>query len=402
MKILFLNDFIPPRHVGGPGKRNFEVALELKKLGQEVYFITSCQDKKLEGEETKDGIKIFNVYSKYPRFLRHYLCLYNPSVIKKVKKIMSAVKPDVVHADIIHTHISYASLKIAKKNAKAVFLTSRDFMLFYYGKFPQKERVCGKVNYKIGWLDNLKFARKRYNPFRNIAIKHYLKFSDKIFTVSNELAEALRQNGVTNIEVLHNGLPAAEPKEGTFSNNILLSGRINEAKGVYMLLEAMPEIKKEAPSAKLVIVGASEEETRRIKKESDILGLTEGKDFEVYKWMKGSEIENLIKTAGVVVSPSLYPDPFPGVNLEAALFCKPVVTTCFGGAKEFVLDGRTGYVVNPFYKKSLTEKIIDLLNNKEKAKLFGQLGFKRLKEEFSVESRAAKLMEFYKKYFSAN
>lgn len=400
MKILFLNDFIPPRHVGGPGKRNFEIAQELKKMGNEIFFITSCQDRKLEGEETREGIKIFSIYSKYPVFLRHYFSLYNPLVVKKAKNIMALVKPDVVHADTIHTHLSYVLIKIARKNSMAVFLTSRDFMLFYYGKFLQTERICGKINYKTRWLDNLKFARKRFNPFRNIIIRRYLKSVNKIFAVSDELAEALKQNGITNIEVLHNGLPIGEPKEGIFSDNILLSGRINEAKGVYTLLEAMPLIKKRIPGSKLIIVGAPEEETKRINKESECLRLVPGKDFEVYKWMKWSELENLIKTAGVVVSPSLYPDPFPGVNLEAAQYFKPVVTTCFGGAKEFVLDGETGYVVNPFDKKYLAEKVIDLLKNKDKAKLFGQNAFKRLKEEFSVKSRAIKLMEFYRKYFT--
>lgn len=398
MKILFLNDFIPPRHVGGPGKRNFELAQELKNMGNDIYFITSCQDKKLEGEEIKEGIKVFNIYSKYPVFLRHYVSLYNPLVVKKAKKIIEKLKPDIVHADTIHIHLSYALLKIARKNSKAVFLTSRDFMLFYYGKFAQTERICGKINYKAGLFDNLKFARKRFNPFRNMAIKHYLKFLNKIFAVSNELAKALKQNGIINTEVLHNGLPVGNPKEGTFSDNILLSGRINEAKGVYALLEAMPLVKKEIPDSKLIIVGAPEEEIKRINKESANLGLIAGKDFEVFKWINGSQMEDMVKTAGVIVSPSLYPDPFPGVNLEAAQYCKPVVTTCFGGAKEFVLDGKTGYVVNPFDKKSLVEKITYLLKNKDKAKLLGQNAFIRLKEEFSLKSKAAKLIEFYKKY----
>jgi hypothetical protein len=63
MRILFLNDFIPPRHIGGPGLRNFEVAKILKEKGNDVFFITSCQNKKFEGEESRDGIKIFSVYS---------------------------------------------------------------------------------------------------------------------------------------------------------------------------------------------------------------------------------------------------------------------------------------------------------------------------------------------------
>ena len=140
MKILFLADFIPPRHIGGPGKRNWEVAQKLREFGHEVFFITSCQKKSQEIVEEREGIKIFNIYSKYPRFLKSYFCLYNPYTVKKIKRMLKEVKPDVVHADIIHSHLSYASLKIARKYTKAVFLHARDFMLFYYGKFFQKER----------------------------------------------------------------------------------------------------------------------------------------------------------------------------------------------------------------------------------------------------------------------
>ena len=132
MKILFLADFIPPRNIGGPGKRNFEVATRLTKLGHEVFFITSCQKKEQEIEEERDGIKIFNVYSRYPVYLRDYLSIYNPFVVSKVKKIIKRIRPEVVHADIVHTHLSYSCLKIAKKYSKAIFIHERDFMMFNY------------------------------------------------------------------------------------------------------------------------------------------------------------------------------------------------------------------------------------------------------------------------------
>lgn len=401
MKILFLNDFIPPRHVGGPGKRNFEIALELKKMGHDIFFITSCQKKEMEITEEKNGIKIFNIYSNYSSRFREYFSIYNPKTAKKARKIMEELKPDIIHADTIHYHLSYACLKSAKTNAKAVFLTSRDFMLFNPGKFLQKERFCGKINYKINWFARLKSSQKRFNPLRNILIKKYLKNVDRILAVSGELKEAFRQNGILNVEVLHNGLPLPQKDPQwnmLLSDNILLYGRINEAKGVYALIDALPTIKSSVPSARLILAGASEEEFSKINNYLAKTGLAGS--VEARKWISGPEMENLIESAALIASPSLYPDPFPGVNLEAAAHLKPVVTTCFGGAKEFVINGQTGYVVNPFDIKELAEKIIDLLKNKEKAKNFAIGSFKRLKENFSVESRAAILENFYKKFIS--
>lgn len=401
MKILFLNDFIPPRHIGGPGKRNFELALEFNRLGHEVYFITSCQGRSFTGEETKDGIKVFNIYSKYPSQLRDYLSIFNPFIIRKLEKIVKKISPDVVHADIIHTHISYASLKIAKKYSKAVFLTSRDFMLFNYGKFLQKERKCGEIKYKIGWRDNFSKAGFKYNPFRNFFIKRYLKYVDKIFTVSNELTKALNQNGILNTQTIHNGLPFIENKDTEESNKdlrpktVLFAGRVSLEKGSRALVDSFVLVKKKIADAKLIMIGVSKEGEKSILNYAKKIGVD---DIEILPWINEEKIREFFKSSSVIVSPSLYPDPFPGVNLEAAFYKKPVVTTCFGGAKEFILDGQTGYVVNPYNKEELANRIAELLIDEQKAKIFGEKSFSRLRNDFSVQKQAEKILIWYKKF----
>lgn len=398
MKILFLNDFIPPRNVGGPGFRNFEVAKELKKRGNDVYFITSCQDRAEEVEETKNGIKIFNVYSKYPLKYRHYVSVCNLMILGKVKKIIKELKPDVTHVDTVHTHLSYASVKAAKKYSKAVFLTSRDSMIFHYGKFFPKKKKCGELDYKTSWIKDLKIARKRYNPLRNIMIKYYLKYADKIFAISNDMARALKQNGITNVEVLYNGIPIPEPEPLYIENNsktIFFPGRTSYAKGIYALLDAFPIIKKEVPSAKALIAGATEEGKKEIVRYMAKIGLEE-KDVEVLGWLSNEEVHKIYDKIGVVATPSICADFLLGVNLEAAAHKRPVVTTCFGGAKEFILDGETGYVVNPYDKKELADRITDILLDGGKARRFGEASFRRLKEKFSIDIHVDKLLEFYR------
>lgn len=400
MKILFLNDFIPPRNIGGPGFRNFEIAKELTKLGNDVFFITSCQGKSQEKEEVKDGIKIFNIYSNYQLKYRHYLSVYNPWVLSKIKRIIRELKPDVAHVDTVHTHLSYASTKVAKKYSKAVFLTSRDSMIFHYGKFFPKEKKCGELDYKTNWIKDLKIAKKRYNPFRNIMIRHYLKYVDKIFAISNDMAMALRQNGIFNVEVLYNGLLIPEPEPPYTENNsriIFFPGRINEAKGVYALLDAFPLIKQRATGAKILVAGAVEERKNEIIKYMEKIGLDKN-DIEILGWLSNQEVHKIYDKINVVATPSLCADFLLGVNLEAAAHKRPVVTTCFGGAKEFILDGETGYVVNPHDKKELAGKIADLLTDKEKAKNFGCASFKRLKNHFSISKQIGELLSWYNKF----
>jgi len=404
MKILFLNDFIPPRNIGGPGFRNFEVAQELFKRGNEVYFITSCQKREQEGEETKDGIKIFNVYSNYNLKYRNYVSVCNLAVLGKIKKIIKKLKPDITHVDTVHIHLSYASIKIAKKYSKAVFLTSRDFMLYYPDKFIQKEKICGETNYKVNWLDNLKVAKKRYNPFRNIMIKRYLKYVDKIFAISEEMKKALNQNGIINVDVLYNSLPIPQKEPSYMENNskiIFSPSRTSESKGVYALLATFPLIKKDVADAKILIVGTTKDRKKRILEYMDKNNISK-ENVEILGWINNEEVKSIYGKISVVVTPSLYPDPLLGVNLEAALYKKPVVTTCFGGAKEFVVNGETGYVVNPYDTKETAEKITDILLDGDKAKQFGEAGYKRLKEKFSINIQTDKLLNYYNKLQKAH
>jgi glycosyltransferase involved in cell wall biosynthesis len=224
-----------------------------------------------------DGIKIFNIYSKYDYRLKFYVSVYNPFVLRKAEKILKKIKPDVVHADIVQFHLSYAILKKAKKYAKGVFFTARDHTLFSSGKFLQKERECGEINYRVSWLDDFKKAGVRFNPLRAFFIKRYLKYVDKIFAVSTELEKALNQNGILNTSVIHNGLPMFGVLTPNFTQSktkkIFLLGRVNESKGVYALLDSFSIVLREVPSAEIIIAGVKNDEKEKILKYAERAGV---------------------------------------------------------------------------------------------------------------------------------
>src|SRR3989344_4302713 len=212
MKILFLEDNFPPyNNVGGAGTVASSLAYELKKKGNDVFVITSVQDKSNEGSVEDNGLKVFKIYSKYHIRWQAYLSLYNPRTVEKIKKIIEQISPDVVHAHNIHYYISYHALKLAKQSGAKVFLTAHDVMPFYYGKLvefinPNDLSCPEKFNYKISVWRQIKRAGKTYNPLRNIIIRRYLKYVDKIFAVSGALKNALNDNGIKNVEVIHNGI----------------------------------------------------------------------------------------------------------------------------------------------------------------------------------------------------
>jgi len=403
MKILFLSEEFPPENTGGAGLIAYNLARELNGLGHDIFVVTHTGKKSDEGETNLNGLKIFKVYGSYHPRWQSWLSLYNPLIISKIRRVFKKIKPDVIHAHNIHYYFSYHSLKLAKKYSKAVFLTVHDVMPVNFGKLLLKNN---KYVYKVNIFDQIKEAGKRYNPFRNTIIRHYLKYVDKIFAVSNSLKELLEINGLKNIQTIYNGIDVNEweldgIKVGEFKNKhnlnekkvIIFSGRLIEAKGGDQLIKSLALVNREFSNFVLLVVGKEWAYTEKIKKISQDLGLEKKLMFTGY--LKENELKLAYNSADVSIFPSLCFEGFGMANLEAMACRKPTISTFFGGPSEVVIDGETGNLINPNNIKLMSEKIIDLLKNSEKAKKFGEAGYQRAKKFFSLDKQLKITLEYY-------
>lgn len=406
MKILILSDNFPPESPGGAGIIAYNLAKRMQKSGHEVYIITTTQKKPLVAVSNFGNLKIYHIYSSYHPRWQAYLSLYNPQTVSKVKKIIKKIKPDIVHAHNIHHYLSYYCLKIAKKNSKAVFLTTHDAMLVHYEKLMPKDENCF---YKITIWDQIKVARKRYNPFRNIIIRHYLKYADKIFAVSSSLKKLLKINGIKNVETIYNGInidswridkarvEKFKKKYNLINKKVtILTARLIEAKGGDQLIKFLALVNQKFPNLVLLIVGREWAYTEKIKKLADKLGIRD--KVILSGQLKEKELKIAYHSSNISVLPSLCFEAFGMTNLQAMACKKPVVSSYFGGPSEVVVDEETGYLVNPNNVKIMAEKILDLLKNPEKAKKFGEAGYRRAKEKFSLDRQAEETLKWYKKY----
>jgi len=147
-------------------------------------------------------------------------------------------------------------------------------------------------------------------------------------------------------------------------------------KGMKVLLEATKEIQKEI-DFQLLIVGRGKDEIKLKKIAEDL-------DIKAFFLGERNDVSDILQVIDVFVLSSLY-EGFPVVVLEAMAAGLPVVATRVGGLTEAVLDGKTGFLVEPGNPDKLAEKIKELLENDEMRKKFGEAGFKRVKENFSID-----------------
>ena len=144
---------------------------------------------------------------------------------------------------------------------------------------------------------------------------------DKIFAVSNALKDALNQNGIGNVEVIHNGIDVREwqiedgkVKEFKEKHNligkkvILFGGRISNAKGGLNVVEAMKEIQTETSNSTLLILGKKDNYVEDLIKKSEKNGM--GGKIICTGWVEGGELKALYWGSDLVLVPSLCFDSF--------------------------------------------------------------------------------------------
>ncbi|MCE9643652.1 glycosyltransferase family 4 protein [Candidatus Parcubacteria bacterium] len=403
-----MNDHFPPDHWGGSNSVAFLQAKGLRARGVDARVFATTQERGKEtGWREYQGIPVRIFYTDYhPRWWA-WLSLYNPEVLGEFERELRLLAPDVVHFHNVHHFFSYHTIAIARRAGAKTFLTVHDVMSFAYQKLHNfidysSKDIPKSFNYYVPWLVNARDARKRYNPLRNLIIRFYLSRLDRVFAVSAALKQALAHNGIAQrVEVVSNGVDVAafdQPfdtlalrKELGVDDSpiVLFVGRFTPDKGRDVLLRAFELVHKRLPEAKLLVVGFNADRLHEPVMWGIIEGLGIERNLVFVPAVEYIHMHKYYRIADVVAVPSVIFDSFPTANLEAMAAGRPVVATCFGGSREAVRDGETGYIVNPLDIETLASRIIGLLSDSEKAKAMGRAGRERLEKEFSITHQLA-------------
>ena len=180
---------------------------------------------------------------------------------------------------------------------------------------------------------------------------------------------------------------------------ILLPGRLTSWKGQELFLEAI----------NLVNIQLGYEAFYAV-----ILGSDQGRDLYKKKLIRLSEqyrMTNQVKfinhckdmalaykVSNMVISSSIEPEAFGRVAVEAQSMEKLIIASNIGGSKETIIDEKTGYLFESGSSKSLSEKILKVLNLDDiTLKTFGIEGRKNIIKKFNVEKMCFSTYSEYKK-----
>ena len=169
-------------------------------------------------------------------------------------------------------------------------------------------------------------------------------------------------------------------------------GRLFYLKGQEYLIRAFSEIVEEYSSVKLLLVGDGilHKQLKEYASEQGILSKV------IFTGLvPPAEVPRYIAVMDILAHTSLR-EGLPKAVAQGFAGGKPVVAFDVDGAKELVINDKTGYLIPPKKTGLLKEKLLFLLKNREISYKMGDEGQRRVKEIFPVEKMVAKIEQVYK------
>lgn len=171
---------------------------------------------------------------------------------------------------------------------------------------------------------------------------------------------------------------------------IIIVSNLIPYKGHSDLLEAAQEVLRHIPQTVFLLVGEDRGIGRDLKKMAIELSIADRVRFLGLR----NDIPQLMAASDLSVLPS-HEEGFSNVILESMAAGLPIVATNVGGNPEAIEDGVTGWLVPPCNPVTMAEKIIDLLNDPQRAKSWGNQGRKRVRETFTIERMVEEHVKLY-------
>ena len=210
--------------------------------------------------------------------------------------------------------------------------------------------------------------------------KKYIKLVDKIIAVSSftrdffikEYPDLVPRD---KFEVINNGInfsarggPAFGWRVGQSlktdkTKRILFVGMIKNRKGVHNLLGAVAKLRTKFKDFQVDVIGKYKENSAYFKKLKEIVRENNLEDCVYFRGkVSGEELDRYYRRSDVLVMPSVNEgynfEGFGIVYLEANMFGVPVIGSINSGAEDAIIDGKTGFLVDPYDHKVLAEKIL--------------------------------------------
>ena len=379
---------LPATQFGGILSLCVDIARESSNSGHDTTIFTTDLDfannlktfnKNLPRIETIENFKIkrSNVWFSIGLFY------VNPGIYFDMLKD----KYDVIHTVGVRSFQSYIAALVSKKRNTPLIISDQGGLTTH----PD--------------LKNSGLVKRIFYKLQSPMIRFVIGQSKKII-VANEYERKIfsKLTDENKIEIVENGINLEKMKSNIdfkkkYAINhdyFLFLGRFHKVKGIDMLLKAMHLIKNHhlMSDVKLVIMGVDfgfEEEMMKMIKEMNLARVV-----KVIKNPPRKDVIAAYKESEFLVLPSRW-ELSPLTPLEGFAFKKPTISTKAHGIPYTLDDGKNSILVESENFNELSDKIIELLNDKTKCRELGMNGYEHVHKECNSQEMFQHMLRIYEK-----
>lgn len=364
MNILYLTNHL---NVGGISSYLLNLTQGLKKEGHSIYIASSGGE--LEEEFRHGGINLSNIPLKTK-------CEISPKVFLSFLKLVPVIRQKQI--DILHANTRVTSMLAS--------------LLSRFTKVPYVVTCHGFFKPKLA---------------RNILPL----WGKLVIAISGSVQEHLVNDFGVNknkIRLVYNGIDLDKLSVVESSNKLerkkalgLKDGpvvgiiaRLSDVKGHKFLIEAISRVVRSINTIQLFIIGEGKEE-QKLHTQVKNLGLESNVVF--IRSLKGSL--KALSAIDIFAMPSLQ----EGLGLsimEAMGFGLPIIASDVGGIRNLIKDDYDGRLVKPQDVEGLSNAIIELLQNKDKAETLAVNARNTISSKFSLQKMILETKEVYSECLS--
>jgi|TARA_Y100000310_G_scaffold109992_1_gene108481 glycosyltransferase involved in cell wall biosynthesis len=379
---------LPATQFGGILFLGVDIARELSNLNHQVTIYTTDLDfannpntfnKKLPREENVQNFKIKRSHVWFSL----KLFFVNPGIYFH----MINDEQDVIHTIGIRSFQSLIAALVARKKKIPLVISDQGGLTTHPDLHTKN--IWTKILYKIQ-SPMIQFV---INRAKKIIVAN--EYEKKIFV---ELTDE------SKIEVVRNGINLGSMKSSVKfkkkyaldCNYFLFLGRFHKVKGVDLLLKAIHLIKNHPLMSNVKLV---------------IMGVDFGFESEMFEMIKQMQLENVVQViknppredviasyneSEFLVLPSRW-ELSPLTPLEGFAFKKPTISTKAHGIPYTLHDRKDSILVESEDFKELSDKIVELLNDKIKCTQLGIEGYQYVQKECNSKKMTHQILNIYEK-----
>lgn len=307
------------------------------RFGDEVVVI-SLHPEAEESVERLNGVRVYrlpidNIYwpldqkkrkAAPVRILWHLRDLWNRDAAARVGRILDKEKPDVVHTHVLAGFSVSVWKEIKERNIKLVHTMHDYYLLCMRSSIFRDGKVCENrcTGCKIGTLVR-KASSKRL---------------DAVVAVSDYVLQRHEQSGYFEklpASVIYNVMDCmdATPRLRNSSSEVPLTfgyiGKIEEAKGIRVLLEATQRLSRANWHLRIAGTGL----------DAHVAGLKEEFSDPRIEWVGFADAKSFYASIDTSIIPSIWPDPLPYVAVESLNAGRSLICARSGGIPEIAALG---------------------------------------------------------------